>query len=157
MLPPPSPFASPPARRPRPQVGENWRLRCQTSSPPKPRRQTFSPPKRQVSTPDNTRLSPGQKRVSLVIPHPNRSSRVRLGHALPRELESTFGEIAFDGIGRAGGVGEGDIGIGPQEIERVAREARCLMLRPPGKLMQFDVTVCAQFGEFGPRLAVDMD
>src|SRR5207237_1207432 len=34
-----------------PRWGENWRLRCQTSSPPKPRRETFSPPKRQVSTP----------------------------------------------------------------------------------------------------------
>jgi hypothetical protein len=42
-------------------------------------------------------------------------------------------------------------------MERVAREARRLMLRPPGEHLQFDVAICAPFGELGPRRAIDMN
>src|SRR5258708_2232103 len=84
MLPPPSPFASPPARRPRPQVGGKTggsgarRLPRQNLDVKRfPQQNVRSQP------PDNTRLSPGQKhRCHPVRSHRSSGSRTVLGFSV---------------------------------------------------------------------------
>ena len=58
------------------------------------------------------------------------SAQSRVGARKPK---STRRAVAIDGIRRARCVGERHVGIGPQKIERVARDTRQLMLRPPGE------------------------
>jgi len=71
--------------------------------------------------------------------------------------ESALGTIAIDHLRRAGSVGDRHIGIGPQEIKRVPREARRLVLRRPVEYLQIDMVIGAPSRELGLRSAIGMD
>jgi hypothetical protein len=60
-----------------------------------------------------------------------RALSARLSGVIRREPESAPSAIAIDGVWRAEGVGEREVGIGPHEIEGIACEACGFMLRRP--------------------------
>src|SRR5262249_20987168 len=69
----------------------------------------------------------------------------------------TLLEIAPQRIDRAGTLGEGAIGIRPDQIERVLREAGLPVLRPPGEYMERQAVLLAPGLQFGTRGTIDMD
>src|SRR5262249_18703033 len=79
------------------------------------------------------------------------SAAVRFG-AYPALLE-----IALQRIGRAGRLRHRDIGVRPDQIERVLREPRLAVFRPPGECIKRQAALLAPGLEFGTRGAIDMD
>src|SRR5262245_13704658 len=69
----------------------------------------------------------------------------------------TLLEIAPQRINRAGTLGEGDIGIRPDQIERVLREARPPVFRPPREYIKRQAALLAPGLQFGTRGAIDVD
>src|SRR5262249_4549342 len=67
----------------------------------------------------------------------------------------TLLEIAPQRIDRAGTLGEGDIGIRPNQIERVWREAGLPVLGPPGEYRERQAVLLAPGLQFGTRGTID--
>src|SRR6516225_1553384 len=66
-------------------------------------------------------------------------------------------EITPQRIDRAGTLGKGDIGIRPNQIERVLREARLGVFRPPREYIKRQAALLAPALQFGARATIDMD
>src|SRR5690349_8760127 len=77
--------------------------------------------------------------------------------ALWRKPHADLLEIAVQGIRGAGWFGERHIGIGPQQIERVARQAYALVPGLPDERVQRQILARAPRDERIARLAIDMD
>src|SRR5262249_59172776 len=60
-------------------------------------------------------------------------------------------------IDRAEWLGEGDIGIQPDQIDRVLREARLPVFRPPREYIKRQATLLAPPPQFGAGGAMDVD
>ena len=65
--------------------------------------------------------------------------------------------IALEGVWRTGRVSERHIGVRPEQIEGVSRQAGRLMLRLPVKDMQRHVMAGAPIGELGAGGSINMD
>src|SRR6516225_889205 len=85
------------------------------------------------------------------------SRGVLLGAAEGFDAYPALLEIAPQRIHRAGTLGEGDIGVRPDQIERVLREARLGVFRPPREYVKRQAALLAPALQFGARGAIDMD
>src|SRR5262249_24154668 len=88
---------------------------------------------------------------------PTVSRGVLSGAAERFDAYSALLEIAPQRIDRAGTLGEGDIGIRPDQIERVLREAGLPIFRPPLECMERQAALLAPGLQFGTRGTIDMD
>jgi hypothetical protein len=82
---------------------------------------------------------------------------VLLGAAERLGADPALLEIAPQRIDRAGTLGEGDIGIRPDQIKRVLREAGLPIFRPPREYVQRQAALLAPGLQFGTRGTIDMD
>src|SRR5215469_2861896 len=85
------------------------------------------------------------------------SRGVLLGAAEGFDAYPALLEIAPQRIHRAGTLGEGDIGVRPDQIERVLREARLGVFRPPREYVKRQAALLAPPLQFGARATIDMD
>ena len=68
-----------------------------------------------------------------------------------------IGAIALEGVWRTGRISERHIGVRPEQIEGITRQAGRLVLRLPVKDMQRHVVAGAPIGELGASGTIDMD
>src|SRR5205814_5989862 len=64
--------------------------------------------------------------------------------------------VAFERGGIRAGIGEPDMAVGPDEVERVSREAGAARGLAPGERVQRDPELAARLDQIGARLAVNV-
>src|SRR5580693_5136979 len=77
------------------------------------------------------------------------------GRGRPEEIPVI--EEAFQRVGAGGGIGEGDVAVGPDEVRGAARETGRVHCVQPWECVEGEAAGGAAFGEGGWDVAVDMD
>src|SRR5207302_11416303 len=106
-------------------------------------------------------------RSACAIPGPRRRRAARVwlvlpgatmeGAAKPPQLNPAIGEIFGERIARSGSGGEGDVGVGAEQIEPVLGQSGLPVFQVPGKNLEGQVVRVAPCAQSRTGSAVDMD